>query len=216
MTNVESDFQPNASRTWSFESDLEGWVVTSGTFNRQPGGAQGTGFHLSSSECLDEQCDIVRSPMVRMQSELDSCRCSTATTPRPRSPFPMTGPTWAWWTWTRGTRTTVSPDGGKLYDLPRAPPNGACVTANQAGWSADTDPDCNAPAAFHQSTWSAAALNPGGMFTGRKAHLEVAYGTDPLVIGFGFDFDQVTLTNFDLQIPDVQVCTVKPVIRRKR
>ena len=90
------------------------------------------------------------------------------------------------------------------------------MTANQAGWSADTDPDCNAPASFLQSTWSSAALNPGGMFTGRKAHLSVAFGTDALVNGYGFDFDQVTLTDFDLQVPDTQACTVKPVIRRKR
>jgi hypothetical protein len=112
-----------------------------------------------------------------------------------------------------GTRTTVSPSGGKLYDLNGNPPNGSCVTANQPGWSADTDPDCNAPASFIQSTWNSAALNPGGIFTGRMAHLSVAFGTDANVIGYGFDFDHVTLTDFDLQVPDTQGCGLAPDAR---
>ena len=85
---------------------------------------------------------------------------------------------------------------------------------SQAGWYKDTNPDCVAPPTFNQSTWTPAALNPGGMFTGRKAQLQVAYGTDPLAHGFGFDFDQVLLTNFDLQIPDAQACMIKA--RRRR
>ena len=78
------------------------------------------------------------------------------------------------------------------------------MTLNQAGWAADTDTDCTATAPFTQSTWSSPALNPGGLFTGRKAQLEVAYATDPGANGYGFDFDQVTLTNFDLQVADTQ------------
>jgi hypothetical protein len=113
-----------------------------------------------------------------------------------------------------GTRTTVSPDGGKAYDLEPGADNGACVTLEQAGWSADTDSDCDAPPTFNRSTWTAAALNPGGAFSGRKAYLEVAYGTDPLANGYGFDFDEVNLTAFDLQVPDAQACTIQPRTRR--
>jgi hypothetical protein len=81
----------------------------------------------------------------------------------------------------------------------------------------DTDPDCNATGvAFTQSTWTAGAVNPGGAFTGRRTQLEVAYGTDPLLSGYGFDFDQVRLTNFDLQIPDAQACAVQPVNRSRQ
>ena len=96
--------------------------------------------------------------------------------------------------------------GGKLYDLPPNSPNGACVTLNQAGWAADTDADCDPPDTFTRSSWRPGALNPGGVFNGHKAYLEVAYATDPLAHGWGFDFDQVSMDNFDLQTPDHQVC----------
>lgn len=214
VSNVESDFQPIASRTWSFESDLEGWTVTSGTFERQHGGAQGTGFHLSSSGCLPEQCDIIRSPVIRLQSSSSLSLFHRYDTETP-VPIPYDRANVGVVDVDLGTRTTVSPDGGKLYDLPDGAPNGVCVTGNQAGWSVDTDPDCNAPATFTRSSWSPAALNPDGTFTGRKTQLQVAYGTDPLAHGWGFDFDHVRLTDFDLQIPDGQACTVEPGAPRR-
>ena len=92
VDNVESDFESHAKVKWGFEADLEGWVVTSGTFDRQPGGANGTGFHLSSTQCLDGQCDHIRSPLVRLQ-QTPACRSSLDTTPRYRSRFPTTAPT---------------------------------------------------------------------------------------------------------------------------
>jgi hypothetical protein len=207
VSSVESDFQPNASFTWSFENGLQGWVVTAGTFERKAGGAQGTGFHLSSSECLDNQCDIVRSPVVRLHptSRLSLYHRYDTETP---VPTPYDRANVGVQDVELGTRTAVSPSGGKLYDLVGNPPNGSCVTLNQPGWSKDTDPDCNAPANFTQSTWNSAALNPGGVFTGRKTNLSVAYGTDANLIGYGFDFDEVTLTDFDLQGPDQQGCAL--------
>ena len=120
MTNVESDFEPNASLTWSFENDLEGWVVTSGTFNRQPGGAQGTGFHLSSSQCLDDQCDIVRSPVVRLQptSQLSLFHRYDTETP---VPIPYDRANVGVWTWSSGPATTVSPRRREAVRSPRKP-----------------------------------------------------------------------------------------------
>jgi hypothetical protein len=209
VNNTESDFQFNANRTFSFEADFEGWVVTSGTFTRQPGGAQGTGFHISSSECLDEQCDAIRTPVIRLQASSTLSLFHRYDTETP-VPIPYDRANVGVLDVDKNTRTAVSPDSGKLYDLAPGAPNGTCSTTNQAGWSADTDPDCNATGvAFQNSGWSAGALNPGGMFTGRKTKLEIAYGTDPLANGYGFDFDHVRLTNFDIQIPDVQACTVR-------
>jgi len=46
------------------------------------------------------------------------------------------------------------------------------------------------------------------------ANLSVAFGTDAGVNGYGFDFDQVTLTDFDLQVPDTQACGLGPDARR--
>jgi hypothetical protein len=216
VTNTESDFQANATKTWSFETDLEGWTVTSGTFARQSGGAQGTSFHLSSSECLDGQCDSVRTPLIRMQASSTLSLFHRYDTETP-VPIPYDRANVGVVDVDAATRTTVLPDGGKLYDLPPGAANGTCGTTLQAGWSADTHPDCDATGvAFAQSTWTAGAVNPGGAFTGRKTQLEVAYGTDPLANGYGFDFDQVRLTNFDLQIPDAQACAVQPINRSRQ
>jgi hypothetical protein len=206
VSNVESDFEPHAQVKWGFESDLEGWVVTSGTFDRQPGGANGSGFHLSSSQCLDSQCDLVRSPLVRLHqgSRLSLFHRYDTETP---NPIPYDRANVGVIDSNTGARTTVVPDGGKAYDLPPGTPNGACVTGNQAGWSEDTDPDCDAGnTPFVSSTWSPTALNPGGIFNGRNVYLSVAFGTDPAANGWGFDFDEPTLTNFDLQVPDAQAC----------
>src|SRR5262249_40939341 len=162
----------------------EGWTVNSGTFVRKAGGAQGTNFHLSSSECLDGQCDTVRTPLVRLQANSTLSLFQRYDTETP-IPTPYDRANVGVIDVDNVSRTTVVPNGGKLYDLAPNTPNGACVTLNQAGWAADTDPDCDATGvAFNQSSWSSGALNPGGIFTGRKAQLEVAYGTDPGANGY--------------------------------
>jgi hypothetical protein len=100
-----------------------------------------------------------------------------------------------------GGRTAVVPDGGRLYTA--SGPNGVCATAGQPGW-AGLGP------LFQQSTWSAGALNPAGAFTGKILALDVAYGTDTTASLAGFQLDEVTLTNFEEQVPDRQsdVCRV--------
>jgi len=206
VENVESDYEDHAQLKWGFESNLEGWVVQSGTFSRQPGGANGSGFHLSSSQCLDNQCDLIRSPLVKLQqsSRLSLFHRYDTETPEP---IPYDRANVGVIDAKTGARTTIIPDGGKAYDLPPGTPNGVCMTSNQAGWSEDTDPDCDAGnTPFQSSTWSSGALNPGGTFKGRGVYLSVAYGTDPGGNGWGFDFDEPTLTNFSLQVPDVQAC----------
>ena len=96
-----------------------------------------------------------------------------------------------------------------LADLNTGAANGSCGTELQGGWSADTDADCIAGAAFQASTWTAAALNPGGVHTNRTARLSVNYGTDPGANGYGFHFDNVVLTNFLAGVPDAQACTLQ-------
>src|SRR4029453_15997997 len=93
-----------------------------------------------------------------------------------------------------GARTTLVPDGGRLYNA--SGPNGVCVTAGQAGWAGGGP-------SFAQSSWSAAAFNPGGQLSGQRARIDVAYGTDPAVSGQGFQFDEVVVTNAEVQVPDV-------------
>lgn len=51
------------------------------------------------------------------------------------------------------------------------------------------------------SSWSATALNSAANASALRQP-EVRYGTDALSQGYGFWFDQVTLTNFNLQVAD--------------
>jgi len=71
------------------------------------------------------------------------------------------------------------------------------VTGGQAGWA-------GTQTTFAISTWTASALNPGGVFTGRRVQLEGAYGTDPGLALEAFHFDEVTVTNFEDLVPDIQ------------
>jgi hypothetical protein len=95
------------------------------------------------------------------------------------------------------SRTTIVPNGGRLYDLPPGTPNGACVTGGEAGWSGTNQ-------TFAISTWDSAATNPGGVFTDRRVQIEAAYGTDAGLALEGFHFDEVTITNFDELVADAQ------------
>jgi hypothetical protein len=100
-------------------------------------------------------------------------------------------------------RTTISPDGGlRPYNATGA--NGVCVTAGESGWA-------GAGPGFLPSSWSANALGAAAL-AGRRVRIDVAYGTDPLVEGAGFQFDEVTVTNFELQVADTgdDVCPPPP------
>ena len=193
---VESDAQPVASRTYDFETDFSGWTITSGTYLRQSPGANGTNFHLHSSQFLDDQCDLVRSPVIRLTASSTLSLYDRYDTENP-IPIPYDRANIGMYDLDAGTRTTVVPDGGRLYDLPPGTPNGACVTGGQAGWA-------GTQTTFAISTWTSAALNPGGIFTGKRVQLEGAYGTDPGVAMEGFHFDEVTVANFEDIVPDAQ------------
>ena len=197
IANVEADLQPIASRTFSFDMDYEGWGIVQGTWTRDTAG--GGLFYLSSSSLTDSACDVIRSPFLRLRADstLSLLERFDIESPVPEA-FDRANV--AVRDFATGARTTISPTLGKIYDLPPGTPNGSCVTEGQAGWAG------NVPT-FVASVWPATALNPGGAFTGRTAQLEVAYGTDSAISGTGFDFDEVTLTNFDLLVPDAQTDT---------
>ena len=203
---VEMDFQAVASRTYNFNTGFNGWVVASGTFNRVDAG--GGDFYLASSSCLDGQCDVARSPVIRLQANSTLSLTQRYDMENP-VPIPYDRANVGIFDVSTGARTAVNPDGGDLYDLNPGAANGSCGTELQGGWSADTDADCIAGAAFQASTWTSAALNPGGMFTNRTARLSVNYGTDPGANGYGFHFDNVVLGNFLEGVPDAQACTLQ-------
>ena len=196
----ESDSQFIASKTFSFEVDTEGWTTTSGTFVRTTGsGANGTNAHMSSSSGLANICDIVQSPLLNLTDT------STLTLRLRYDIEPQSGGEY----WDRanislvdaltGDRTVIVPSSGRLYSVPDGEGNGTCGTNGQAGWNGSTP---SFPALWYNASFTQEDLNPGGAFTDRLAQLQVNYGTDDLDEREGFDFDQVTLTNFSFQTPD--------------
>jgi hypothetical protein len=200
---VESDAVPVATRTYNFDTDMSGWTTTAGTFLRATPGALGTSHHLTSSENLGDQCDVVRSPSVRLHA-------GSTLSLHNRFQIEPTDPTQGRYDRANvgvravdtGVRTMVAPSGGQLYTT-----NGigagtytACELTAQPGWNGNSPGFPN----FNQSTWNAAALNPGGVFNNRAVQLEIRYGTDPLLHPSGFDFDQVVLTDFDDVVADAQ------------
>ncbi len=206
LTAAETDLEAYATRTYSFESDLDGWEVQpGGTFDHTPGsGAVGSSAYLASSANLPDQCDRIRSPLLRL---------SPASTLSLWNQFDIEGPLdllgFRFWfdranvgvvDTETGQRTTVSPDGGRLYNAGGT--DGSCVTENQDGW-ADSMPT------WDESTWTAAALD-AGRFAGKIVQLEVAYGTDVAEEGFGFWFDELTLTGFEQVVADGQADVCDP------
>ncbi len=199
---VESDFQTVASQTFSFEPDLESWEVIEGTFDRTDagGGAELTSWYLASSDGLASQCDHVRSPLIRL-SATSTLEMYTEYDIEDFCAFPLCIPS-AWFDRANvgiydvaaGTRTAVSPDGGRLYNASGS--YGTCGTTGQAGWA-------GTEISWGASTWTAAALD-SATFDGDLVQLDVRYGTDSGVQGSGFHFDHVTVTDFDLQGADTQ------------
>ena len=204
IPQIETDATAVATRTYSFETDFEGWNITSGIYTRKTPGANGTGFHLSSSENVDNACDVIDSPTILLTGTSTLSLWERYTT-EPPNPIPYDRANVGIRDLGSNTRTTIVPSSGHLYDLPQPTINGVCVTAGQGGWAG------NSPT-FLQSNWNAAATNPGGTFTGKIAAIEVGYGTDSGLSLAGFDFDEVTVTNFQDLGPDQQSDTCSGVI----
>jgi hypothetical protein len=199
-----------ATRTYNFDTDLQGWTVLSGSWTRQTPGALGTTHHLSSTENTGDTCDALRSPAIRIGA-------TSTLALHNRYQIEPTDPTGGPYDRANvglrdvvtNVRTAVVPSGGHLYTLAPGAINGTCEQTNQGGWNG------NSPGfpSFNESTWNAGAFNPGGAFTNRLAYIEIRYGTDPLLHPAGFDFDQVTVTNFEDVVPDglPDVCVAQAV-----
>jgi hypothetical protein len=200
VTETESDLIQVASRTFSFETDAEGWTTTAGTFVQQGGGgALGTSAHMSSSENLDSHCDVVQSPVFYLTAS-STLKLFTRYDIEPSSggqAFDRANVSLV--DALTGERTVIVPSTGRPYSVADGAANGTCGTTGQAGWNGKT---AGYPNLWYNVEFDQAHLNPGGAFTNRLARLEVNYGTDSGDSRAGIDFDEVTLTNFYLQSPD--------------
>ena len=148
---------------------------------------------MSSSSDLDDQCDVARSPSFVLSDT------STLTLRLRYDIEPQSGGQY----WDRanvsvrnaatGERVVIVPSSGRPYSVPNGAGNGVCGTGGQAGWNGATP---GFPNLWYDASFTQAALNPGGAFTDQLAQLQINYGTDEADAGAGFDFDQVTITNF--------------------
>ena len=93
-----------------------------------------------------------------------------------------------------GVRSLVEPDSGRLYNA--SGPFGSCVTEDLSGWA-------DIKTTWVSSGFSATALDSVSL-AGEIIQLDIAYGTDELEDGDGFWFDQLTLTDVEIQLPDSQ------------
>lgn len=205
LANLESNFQFSASKTFGFEVDMEDWSAEMGTIVRATagGGAPGSTIgYLRSSNGIDNQCDVGRSPLLQLASD-STLQMFTNFTIEPQG-----GGTW----YDRanvavlegdGTRTVVTPSSGRAYNASAG--GGGCL-GTQAGWAGTM-------ASWASSTWSAAALGSAGL-AGAPIQLEVSYATDGGSALDGFRFDAVTVTNVSYQTPDTQsnICVGGPGI----
>lgn len=208
ISGTESSFQFLASKTFNFETDFEGWKIVDGNYTRTSPGANATITALYSSQFQDGQCDNIRSPEIRLTGSstlsLHNQFSTEADTPVGTYDRANAG----LFDVASGARTTVIPTGGRLYNYAPGTTGGTCVTENQAGW-ATSAADAGVP--FAASSWNPAALGLPAT-AGVRKRLDMGYGTDPLASGAGFQFDEVTLTNFDLQVADQSsnVCAPLP------
>jgi len=197
VLSTETDLTLIASQTYSFEPDAEGWATVQGTFGRSSsgGGANGTTWYEQSSANLDNQCDQIQSPVL----VLSPTSTLTLWNNYDIEPQYTNG---VWYDRANvgivpvatGSRTLVTPDSGRLYNASGA--QGTCGTTGQGGWAA-------AATTWGSSSFSAAALGSAG-FAGQAVQLDVRYGTDASLNGYGFRFDEVTVTNVSSQGADGQ------------
>ncbi len=204
---TESDLESLAAKTFSFETGLENWPLQEDTFDRAgTGGGDGTTWFVASSDGLNRQCDRIRSPLLVLSPT------STMTLWNNYDIEPQSAGSW----YDRanvgvvdqaGDRTPVSPDGGRLYNADSSGPgNYTGCNEGEDGWAGAED-------TWGTSSWTAAALQ-SPVFAGDFVQLEVVSATDAAVTNRGFWFDQVTVTDLDLQVEDTQsdVCPGPGVI----
>ncbi|MCP3911799.1 MAG: hypothetical protein GY713_12690, partial [Actinomycetia bacterium] len=202
LNGTEGDLENFATKTFSYETGYENWQVAEGVFDRtDSGGGDGTTWFLDSSEQGGFQCNRIISPVIGLAVD------STMELWNNWDIEPQSGGQWydranVGVIDTAGERTLLTPDGGRLYNADSSGPGtyGGCNEPEE-GWADVTD-------TWGTSSWSAAAMQTGE-FGGDFVRLEVIYATDALEEGRGFWFDELTLTNVDLQTNDAQTDVCK-------
>ncbi len=205
--DVESDFETHATHTFSFESDLEGWESIEGQFRRVPGaGGNGSAAYIESVPFGRQRCDVLASPWIQLSdtSTLSLWNNYDMTLPNTFDGYifdtaniHLTGLGGF-----AGRPNQV--DGGRPYFVPGdiGPENFWICNHYSNGWTGLDD------------TWASSSFSSTGLdaptVAGQPIRVNVVYGQSRRNQKPGFSFDEVTLTDFDLQVPDAQgnqLCT---------
>ena len=196
---AEVDATPVAPRMWSFESDLEGWSVASGTFVRfQPAGSAHGNWALVSSQYQPNRCDIIRSPVF----------VPTASTTLDVSISFDINPCVNGWC---HDRANIGVWDGSVDNVVYATTNGynawgyggTCGTENHYGWSGQYGYQWYDSSGYDLTPWA-----------GTPVSLDVRYGAGTAAGGYGgFAFDWVRLNDVSLVTCDAQPdgCAPPPV-----
>ena len=189
--------QQVGDKTWAFEpaTGLEDWIVNSGTWalnstRVNPGGSTRS---LHSSQALNDQCDILFSPVVQINPSAPS---STLTIPNWYAIENKTQNKWNDRAHVHiididagGTRTLISPSSGKLYETGNYNASTACGNVdNEAGFASDTT----------GNFWGNSAFNLNS-FIGRNIQIEIKYFTNATTALEGIYVDDINLTNAIIQ-----------------
>lgn len=201
VQKVETDLA-RTDLSFDFEEGLQGWEVVSGIFirtNVPPPGGDGTSFYMKSSTFLDNACDRIRSPKVRLTAESTLSLHNQFITESDALEFYYDRANVSIVN-EQGQPTLIVPDGGRLYNADDAFTGCNNFGDGPTGWATSLAQPDNL---WAESTWSAAAL-AGGNYAGAEVRVDVTYGTDILNPSEGFQFDQVRITNVLIEVADAQ------------
>jgi hypothetical protein len=204
LKTTEGDFRAFPTRVFDFEGGLGMFRKLYGTVDpaSEGGGASGTAGYLASSSFADSACDGAATPLMRLMPD-STVELWTNFDVEPDTAAGAAG-------WDRanarlrdvatGTQTLVQPSAGRAYNiLPGSASefSGACVgMALQAGWG-------GAMTSWAPSSFSAADLGAADV-AGKPVQFVVQYGVDAATAFRGFWFDQVKVTNAEVEVPDTQ------------
>jgi hypothetical protein len=172
---------------WQFEplTGLEGWNINSGTWlisssRHNPGSSTAS---LHSSQYLDQQCDVITSPLIKPSSN-SVLNIYNWYSIEPKSTY--------WYDRANvhvidaetNNRTLISPYDGKLYQTGTFYNWGtSCNIFNEAGWAGTSG-----------NYWGNSAFDLSS-FQNKYINIEIRYMTDPSANDEGIYVDDISVTN---------------------
>lgn len=226
VVKTETSFALVGERLFTFESDLEGWELHSGTFDRTdtppPGApppdppAPPSSWYLQSSQAVDTACDRIRSPEIVLTSGSTLSLYNRFTTEDEgavvngepgdlsyydRGNVGLIDPL--------GQKIPIAPDSGRLYNATTHPnATYAGCNAPHPGWGGTEE-----GVDWGISNFSASVLQAAGL-AGQAIRIELSSATDSTASLAGVWYDSIKLTDILEEAADSgsDVCATGPAI----